>query len=160
MFESGTEQKMHQPHPRLLEGASAPSQPFPEGPRSPQGQLPLGLAPTGDFALVLERVRRDALDKWDALTPCAEIRLHHGRVWFPEAAQSDFAASLRPDASGPPSQFCQRLGIPAALTSSKCPPKLQDLQFNHWIRQIERQSDDGDERLPALPRPNGRRGAA
>ena len=138
MFESGTEQIMHRPHARLLGGTSAPSQPFPQPPRTPQGQqsqrqLPLGLVPTGDFALVRERVRRDALDKWDALTPRAEIRLHHGRVWFPEAAQSDFAASLRPT-SWATAQFCQRLGIPAAYFR-KCPARLQDLQFNHWIRQ-------------------------
>ena len=136
------EQRMHQPHARLLGGASAPSQPFPEVLRPPQGQLPLGLAPTGDLALVRERVRRDALDKWDALTPRAEIRLHNGRVWFPEAAQSDFAASLRPT-SWATAQFCQRLGIPAAYFK-KCPPRLQDLQFNHWVRQTSggREEDD------------------
>ena len=133
---------MHQPHARLLGGASAPSQSIPQPPRPPQGQLPLGLAPTGDLALVRERVRRDAQDKWDALTPRAEIRLHNGRVWFPEAAQSDFAASLRPT-SWATAQFCQRLGIPAAYFK-KCPPRLQDLQFNHWVRQASggREEDD------------------
>src|SRR5665213_1456086 len=100
---------MHLPHALTLGGHPPPALPLPQ--HSPQRQLPLGLAPTGDLALVRERVRRDALDKWDAITPRSEIRLHSGRVWFPEAAQSDFAASLRPT-SWATSQFCQRLGIP------------------------------------------------
>jgi len=146
------EQRMHQPHARLLGGTSAPSQPFPQALRPPQGQLPLGLAPTGDLVLVRERVRRDALDKWDALTPRDEIRLHNGRVWFPEAAQSDFAASLRltPWATA---QFCQRLGIPAGYFR-KCPPRLQDLQFNHWIRKPLRGQEappDEEEDDPLAP---------
>lgn len=97
-------------------------------------QLPLGLAPTGDFAFVKERVTRDALDKWDALTPRADIRLHQGRVWFPEAGQCDFAAGFLTPTSWAVSQFCQRLGMPAHYFR-KCPPTLQDLQFNHWITQ-------------------------
>ena len=132
---------MHRPHARLLGGASAPSQPS-QTPRPPQGQLPLGLAPTGDLALVHERIRKDALDKWDALTPRAEIRLHGGRLWFPEAAQSDFAASLRPTPWAV-AQFCQRLGIPAGYFR-RCPSRLQDLQFNHWIRQPSK----GQEEVP------------
>ena len=134
---------MHRPHARLLGGTSAPSQPSPEPLRSPQGQLPLGLAPTGDLALVRERVRKDALDKWDALTPRAQIRLHKGRLWFPEAAQSDFAASLRPTPWAV-AQFCQRLGIPAGYFR-RCPSRLQDLQFNHWIRQQKGQAEPDEE---------------
>ena len=128
---------MHWPHARLLGGASAPSQPSPQ---IPQGQLPLGLAPTGDLTLVRERVRKDALDKWDALTPRALIRLHGGRFWFPEAAQSDFAASLRPTPWAV-AQFCQRLGMPAGYFR-RCPARLQDLQFNHWIKQLSRGQED------------------
>ena len=138
---------MHLPHALTLGGQPPPGLPLPMDRQPLDRQLPLGLAPTGDLALVRERVRRDALDKWDALTPRCEIRLHNGRVWFPEAAQSDFAASLRPTAWAA-SQFCQRLGIPAAYFR-KCPPKLQDLQFNHWIRQAERQSADDD--YPPFP---------
>jgi len=134
---------MHLPHARLLGGTSAPSQPSFQPPRPPQGQLPLGLAPTGDLALVRERIRKDALDKWDALTPRTEIRLHHGRVWFPEAAQSDFAASLRPTPWAV-AQFCQRLGIPAGYFR-RCPSRLQDLQFNHWIRQPSKGRAEPDE---------------
>lgn len=148
---------MHLPRAQRLTGHVPASQSLPDPIRPPQGQpsqtqqaqrqLPLGLAPTGDLALVRERVRRDALDKWDALTPRAEIRLHNGRVWFPEAAQSDFAASLRPTPWAT-AQFCQRLGIPAAYFK-KCPPRLQDLQFNHWIRQAsggqEAPPEEGDD---------------
>ena len=96
-----------------------------------QEQLPLGLAPTGDFAFVRERVLKDALDKWDALTPLREIRLHQGRVWCPEAAQSDFGAGFLRPTPWATSQFCQRLGMPTAYFR-RCPPALQDLQFNHW----------------------------
>jgi len=153
MSESGTEQTMHRPHARLLGGASAPSQPSPPTLRPPQGQqsqrqLPLGLAPTGDLALV----RKDALDKWDALTPRAQIRLHGGRLWFPKAAQSDFAASLRPTPWAT-AQFCQRLGIPAGYFR-RCPARLQDLQFNHWIRQPsqgQEEAPDAGEDDPLAP---------
>ena len=117
---------MHLPHALTLGGHPPPEQ----HPRHPSdGQLPLGLVPTGDLTLVRERVLRDALDKWDALTPRDQIRLYHGRVWFPEAAQNDFAASLRPTPWAV-AQFCQRLGIPAGYFR-KCPSRLQDLQFNH-----------------------------
>ncbi len=136
---------MNLPHAERLTG-HVPASHIPLDPiRSPQGRLPLGLTPTGDLALVHERVRKDALDKWDALTPRALIRLHHGRVWFPEAAQSDFAASLKPTPWAT-AQVCQKLGIPAGYFR-KCPPHLQDLQFNHWIRQAVRgqEAPAGDE---------------
>ena len=150
------EQTMHRPHARLLGGASAPSQPSPEPLRPPQGQqsqgqLPLGLAPTGDLALVHERIRKDALDKWDALTPRALIRLHGGRFWFPEAAQSDFAASLRPTPWAV-AQFCQRLGIPAGYFR-RCPSRLQDLQFNHWVGQTSKGQAEPDDEYGDPPAP-------
>jgi len=140
MFESGMEQIMHLPYAHRLTG-HVPASQLPLDPvRPPQGQLPLGLTPTGDLALVHERIRKDASDKWDALTPRAQIRLHGGRLWFPEAAQSDFAASLRPTPWAT-AQFCQRLGIPAGYFR-KCPSKLQDLQFNHWVRQPSRGQEE------------------
>ncbi len=152
---------MHLPHAQRLTGHVPASQSFPDPIRPPQGQqsqgqqsqrqLPLGLAPTGDLALVRERVLRDALDKWDALTPRAQIRLHGGRLWFPEAAQSDFAASLRPTPWAI-AQFCQRLGIPAGYFR-KCPSRLQDLQFNHWVRQPSKgqAEPDGEYEDPLAP---------
>ncbi len=111
-------------------------------------QLPLGLPPTGDFAFVRETVRKDALDKWDALTQRIEIRLHQGRVWFPEAAQSDFTAGFLTPTTWATGQFCQRLGIPAAYFR-KCPSVLQDLQFNHWITQDEGGKEDFETGVPA-----------
>ena len=127
-----------------------PSAP-PQLPRSqpPQSQLPLGLAPTGDFDHARERVQRDALDKWDALTPRAAVWLHEGRVWFPEAAQSDFADFLAPTPWAV-SQLCQRLGIPAPYFR-KCPPRLQDVQFNHWVQHAFRHGSEGDPEEPAAP---------
>lgn len=140
---------MHLPHALTLGGQPPPGLPLPMDRQPLDRQLPLGLAPTGDLALVRERVRRDSLDKWDALTPRGEIRLHNGRVWFPEAAQSDFAASLRPTPWAV-SQFCQRLGIPATYFR-KCPPRLQDLQFNHWVRHLGSQPDDGEDGYSPFP---------
>jgi len=138
---------MYLPHGRLLAGRPSPSQLPPATPQlsqsqPSQSQLPLGLAPTGDFDHARERVRRDALDKWDALTPRSAIWLLGGKVWFPEAAQSDFAASLRltPWATA---QLCQRLGIPAPYFK-RCPPRLQDVQFNHWIRHARGDRDEED----------------
>ena len=128
---------MHLPTGQLLAGRPSPSQ-LPSAPP----QLPLGLAPTGDFDHVRERVLRDALDKWDALTPRAAVWLHEGRVWFPEAAQSDFADFLAPTPWAV-SQLCQRLGIPAPYFK-KCPPRLQDVQFNHWVQHALRDGDEGD----------------
>jgi len=137
---------MHLPHALTLGGHPPPSAPIPT---PPDRQLPLGLAPTGDLALVRERVRRDARDKWDALSPRAEIRLHRGRLWFPEAAQSDFAASLRPTPWAT-SQFCQRLGIPVAYFK-RCPSDLMDAQFNHWVRQSEGHREAQRDDYPPAP---------
>jgi len=145
-FESGTELIMHLPHALTLGGHPPPSAPIP----TPlDRQLPLGLAPTGDLALVRERVLRDALDKWDALSPRTEIRLHRGRLWFPEAAQSDFAASLRPTPWAT-AQFCQRLSIPVAYFK-RCPSDLMDAQFNHWVRQLEGHSESQRDDCPPAP---------
>ncbi len=149
---------MHLPTGQLLAGRPSPSQLPPA-----TSQLPLGLAPTGDFDHARERVRQDALDKWDALTPRAAVWLHEGKVWFPEAAQSDFASFLAPT-SWATSQLCQRLGIPAPYFK-RCPPRLRDVQFNHWVQHALRDGDggDADEALPpeeedgplVIRRPNG-----
>ncbi len=129
---------MYLPPGRLLAGRPSPSQLPPATPQlsqsqPSQSQLPLGLAPTGDFDHARERVYRDALDKWDALTPRNAIWLLGGKVWFPEAAQSDFAPGFLAPTAWATSQFCQRLGIPAPYFK-RCPPRLQDVQFNHWIQ--------------------------
>jgi hypothetical protein len=128
---------MHLPPGQLLAGRLSPSQ-LPSAPP----QLPLGLAPTGDFDHAREHVHQDALDKWDALTPRNSVWLHEGKVWFPEAAQSDFASFLQPT-SWATSQFCQRLGIPAPYFK-RCPPRLRDVQFNHWITHALRDGGEGN----------------
>jgi len=133
---------MYLPPGRSLAGRPSPSQLPQATPQLSQSQLPLGLAPTGDFDHARERVRRDALDKWDALTPRSAIWLLEGRVWFPEAAQSDFASFLTPTPWAT-SQLCQRLGIPAPYFK-KCPPRLQDVQFNHWIQHARGDRDEAD----------------
>lgn len=125
----------------LSPGQSLAGRPSPSQLSQATPQLPLGLAPTGDFDHARERVRRDALDKWDALTPRHAVWLLEGKVWFPEAAQSDFAPGFLRPTSWATSQLCQRLGIPAPYFK-KCPPRLQDVQFNYWV---QRPRGDGEE---------------
>jgi len=115
----------------------------------PPNQLPLGLAPTGDFAYVRERVRQEAQDTWDALTQRPNIRLHGGRLWFPEAAQSDFAASLIPT-SWATSQLCDKLGVPVKY-HRKCPPALQDANVNWWLEHGGRHDEPDGPGVGSLP---------
>lgn len=95
---------------------------------------------------VHSQVEADDTGKWDAIVPCREVQMHRGRLAFPEARDTghDQGLSLTPWALG---QACQKLGLPAAYFK-KCPPHLQDANFNYWLRQAvigERlQQADGD----------------
>jgi hypothetical protein len=61
--------------------------------------------------------------------------LHHGRLCFPQAEQDghDQGLALTPWALG---QACQKLGLPTPYIR-RCPPRLQDENFNHWMRTHE-----------------------
>lgn len=84
---------------------------------------------------VREQVQADDTDKWDALAPCRDIFMRHGRLEFPQAQEDgyDNGLYLSPWAL---SQACQKIRVPAAYFR-RCPADLQDMQFNYWIKQQE-----------------------
>lgn len=89
---------------------------------------------------VREQVSCDDSGKWDALVRARDITLQHGRLHLPQSASTasetydgDTGLTLSPWAA---SQACQKLGIPSGYFK-KCPPDLQDRQFNHWTRYRE-----------------------
>ena len=98
---------------------------------------------------VRQQVQQDDQNKWDALAPCWQMCLHGGRLIFPQAQDTGFeqGLSLSPWALA---QLCQKLGLPAAYLR-KCPPCLQDANFNWWNqseevgRQFEKADADPDE---------------
>lgn len=81
---------------------------------------------------VHEKVKADALGKWDAFVPKDQLIVHDGRMLLPQCPQSGDSdeLSLSPWAT---MQMCQRLGIPTAYYR-KCPPDLRDAQANHWLQ--------------------------
>lgn len=70
----------------------------------------------------------------DAFVPCQRLCLHQGRLVFPHAADAGFE---------------QGLNLPAAYFK-RCPPALQDANFNWWNqseevgRQFEKADTDPD----------------
>jgi hypothetical protein len=90
-----------------------------------------------DFAMkfdhVREQVASDDHGKWDAVVPQQECVMHGGSLAFPKAYSGERDNLLAPTPWAT-TQICQRLGIPTAYFR-KCPPKLQDAQFNYWVAQ-------------------------
>lgn len=84
---------------------------------------------------VREQVACDDQHKWDATVPCRDLTLIQGRLTFPRGQSDGFeqGLSLTPWAMN---QACQKLGMPAAYFR-KCPPALQDQQFNYWNQSEE-----------------------
>jgi hypothetical protein len=84
---------------------------------------------------VREQVQSDDSGKWDSIVPCQQISLYQGRLVFPlaQADGYDEGMALTPWAL---SQACQRLGLPTAYFK-KCPPQLQDQNFNYWNQSAE-----------------------
>jgi len=107
--------------------------PVPAGSASPFVQT--GPTFTKTLGHVREQVQEDDQHKWDATVPCRQICLHGGRLVFPHAQDTGFeqGLSLTPWAMN---QACQKLGIPAGYFR-KCPPALQDQQFNYWNQSDE-----------------------
>ncbi len=81
---------------------------------------------------VHDKVKADALGKWDAFVPKDQLIVHDGRMLLPNRPQGGGSdeLSLSPWAT---MQMCQRLGIPTAYYR-KCPPDLRDAQANHWLQ--------------------------
>ncbi len=85
---------------------------------------------------VIDTVRETDQDKWDMLVPIDQMRMADGELSIqtiggPEARYQ----RLTPNdwATG---QLCQQLGMPASYFK-RCPPDLQDRQFNHWLRAYD-----------------------
>ena len=83
---------------------------------------------------VRDLVIEDDKGKWDSIARVQEVSLSCGRLLFPQA-QSDGYDSGLAFSSWALSQACQKLGMPAGYFK-RCPPELQDAQFNHWARNL------------------------
>jgi hypothetical protein len=84
---------------------------------------------------VRDQVHADDTGKWDSVVPCRQMLLHQGRLVFPQAQADGHSEglTLTPWAL---SQACQKLGLPTQYIK-RCPPRLQDENFNHWNRMDE-----------------------
>ena len=89
---------------------------------------------TKTFDDVRDLVRTDDRDKWDSVARVQEVSLCGGRLHFLQAVSNDWEGGL---AFSPwsLSQACQKLGIPTAYFK-RCPPALQDAQFNHFAQYL------------------------
>ena len=83
---------------------------------------------------VRDLVTEDDKGKWDSIARVQEVSLSCGRLVFPQA-QSDGYDSGLTFSPWALSQACQKLGMPASYFK-RCPPELQDAQFNHWARNL------------------------
>jgi len=90
---------------------------------------------------VRERTLTDDHDKWDVLADPRDMYLMDGRLSFQRPYASTQATSLRPGAWAT-GQMCRRLGIPTPYFR-RCPPSLQDRQFNYWLHDAPASPDSG-----------------
>ena len=86
---------------------------------------------------VRDLVTTDDTDKWDQIVPVRELTLQQGRLLWPEASINGYDGGLA-FSEWAMSQACQRLGMPSGYFK-KCPPHLQDSQFNWWKDHEEAQ---------------------
>ena len=74
-------------------------------------------------------VHSDDFGKWDITVPRDDLQFGEGKLMFPhEIGDQHLTPSTW--ATG---QLCTRLGIPTPYFR-KCPPQLQDMQANYWLR--------------------------
>lgn len=86
---------------------------------------------------VRDHVQADSLGAWDTYASREELAFKDGQLAFEN--ESGVETRLTPTnwATG---QLCSRLGIPAPYFR-KCPPVLQDVQANYWLREADRLSE-------------------
>jgi hypothetical protein len=82
---------------------------------------------------VRDLVTGDDVGKHDYVVPVQEVCMQYGRLFLPGADDDGMGFALTPWATA---QACGKLGIPVGYFS-RCPPDLQDAQFNHWRQQEE-----------------------
>jgi hypothetical protein len=92
--------------------------------------MPEPITFTRTLSDVHDLVSEDDKGKWDTIARVQEVSLCHGRLYFPQATADGYDTGL---AFSPwaMSQACQKLQMPTAYFK-RCPPALQDAQFNHW----------------------------
>ena len=108
-------------------------------------QFTLRFDPAHDLAHARERVAEDDAGKWDRLVPRQQIACWNGRLNLPcPAPDLDTTLQASPLSLTPTTwatgQLCQRLGIPTAYFR-RCPPAVQDVQLNYWLRADDGQDD-------------------
>lgn len=101
-------------------------------------QMALSLPSSPEFGDAFDQVRRDDRGKWDLTVARRDLCLEGGRVTLPPSYEADVPPhlALTPWAC---SQMCQRLGVPTAYFR-RCPTRLQDIQFNYWVRREGREA--------------------
>jgi hypothetical protein len=82
---------------------------------------------------VRDLVAADDQGKHDQVVTVKDLTLQHGRLFWPGADDDGMGFALTAWATA---QACGKLGIPTAYFN-RCPPDLQDAQFNHWRQQEE-----------------------
>ncbi len=79
----------------------------------------------------LESVSADDLGKWDCRVKRADLAFKDGSLAFGRDNGEEHRLTPTTWAGG---QMCARLGIPVAYFR-KCPPVLQDVQANFWLKE-------------------------
>ncbi len=127
--------------------AAAPLDPLPLSPPfasapSASDQFALNLPARQGLDEVRGRVLADDEGKWDVILPRQSLLMDRGTLLLPSEYEGDYPPSvtLSPWATA---QACTRLGIPTAYFR-RCPPPLQDAQFNHWAWKGSAVHEDGD----------------
>ncbi len=87
-------------------------------------------APLTRFEVAFSTIEEDARLQWDQNALCADLLMKDGALVV--CSSNEEEVRLRPTrwALG---QMCARLGIPAAYFAA-CPPVLQDVQANYWLK--------------------------
>lgn len=96
---------------------------------------------TLDMSRVREQVREEDDGKWDSTVFHDQLTLLNGKLLVPESVGSNEVEELTPT-TWATAQMCGRLSIPTAYFR-RCPPDLQDAQFNVWTRQHDKFQSSG-----------------
>lgn len=85
------------------------------------------------------QVHADDQGKRDTILRREDLAMENGRIAlpYPEHLRHPHGLALTPWAT---TQVCQRLGMPTGYFR-RCPPHLQDSQFNHWVQPSQNGSN-------------------
>ncbi|MBX3117434.1 MAG: hypothetical protein KF784_00095 [Fimbriimonadaceae bacterium] len=87
---------------------------------------------TCTFPEIVNRTEKAASDTWDTTVSPTALAMRDGALSLD--IEGDRSVNLKPNtwALG---QLCTKLGIPSGYFK-RCPPSLQDLQFEYWMRRF------------------------